>query len=200
MKKTQIILWVLGVLIIGATVYFFTRTDTASTTEEPLATPGVECHDSPNYMAIQKSLTDSVGSDILIKYKTNPSQSFPCAYTVAPGDFELKNVEAEYFLAFTDTFLVLDRGTAPEPRGLIVYDLRLRTIAFTDSYAKPVTVDGDTITYFSVTTQKPTLDNCPQVDEYTANGLGAVIMAKVRVDLTTGTTTNLGKFECKATQ
>jgi hypothetical protein len=200
MKKIQHGVFVLVILVLGTAVYFFTQKDSAPIVEEPLTTPGIECHDSPNYMVLQKSLADSVGSNILIKYKTSPSQNFPCTYAVAQGDFELKNVEAEYFLAFTDTFLVLDQGTAPEPRGLIVYDLNSRAITFTDSYAKPVTVTGDSITYFSVTTQKPTLINCPGLNEYTTNGLGAVIMGKVRVDLTTGTTTNLGEFVCKATQ
>lgn len=184
----------------GATSSVETYSNCVLQSEGSMATSGLECHDSSRYFAVQKSLSDSVGSNILIKYKTSPSQSFPCAYTVASGDFEIKNVQAEYFLTFTDNFLVLDSGTAPPPRGLVVYDLRSRTIVFIDSYTKPVTVAGDTITYLSKTDQKPTLQNCPNLNDYTANSLGAVIMSKVTVDLPSLNKKDLGVFECMATQ
>ncbi len=161
---------------------------------------GLECNDSPKYFAVEKSLSDSVGSNILIEYKTNPEQNFPCVYSVTSTDFELKNVLAEYFLAFTDNFLVLDSGTAPEPRGVIVYDLRSHKNVFTDSYAKPVIVKGDTLTYFSKTDSNPTLENCPNLNEYKGNGLGAVIMSKITVDLSSFSKKELGVFDCRATQ
>ena len=164
------------------------------------AAVGLECHESPKYFVVEKSLSDSVGSNILIKYKISPEQNFPCAYAAASGDFELKNVLAEYFLAFTDNFLVLDSGTAPEPRGLIAYDLRSRKKVFTDSYAKPVVVEGDRITYLSKLGQKPTLENCPALNEYAKNDLGAVIMAKVTVDLSSLDKKEFGATECRATQ
>jgi hypothetical protein len=161
---------------------------------------GIECHSSSKYFAIQKSLAPDAGSDILIKYKTNPDQNLPCTYKAVNGDFEIKNVMAQYFLTFTDNFLVLDQGTAPEPRGLVVYDLRSHKIAFNDSYAKPVEVVGDSITYLSETDQKPTLQNCPDLNNYTKNGLGAVIMSKVTVDLSSLNKKDLGITECRATQ
>ena len=187
------------ILVVGA-VYVLTKSEQAPVEGEPVAVSGLECHDSLKYFAVQKSLADSVGSDILIKYKTAPGQNIPCVYTVASGDFEMKNAQAEYFLTFTDNFLVLDRGTAPPPRGLVVYDLRSRTMAFTDTYAKPVTVAGDSITYLSKTDRKPTLQNCPGLNDYTANGLGAVIMSKVTVELSSLTKKDTGEIECMATQ
>lgn len=199
-NKTIVIVVAAVAVIIFSGVYFFTRGAGVPVTEVPISTDGSECHDSPKYFAIQKSLTDSVGSNILIKYKTSSSQSIPCVYTVASGDFELQNVLAEYFLAFTDNFLLLDSGTAPPPRGLIVYDLRTRTKIFTDSYTKPVAVVGDVITYSAKTSIKPTLQNCPQLHDYTQNGLGAVIMSKVAVDLSTLTKEDIGVIECIATQ
>ncbi|TSC70774.1 MAG: hypothetical protein CEO12_150 [Parcubacteria group bacterium Gr01-1014_46] len=160
----------------------------------------LECHDSPKYFVIEKSLTDSVGSDILIKYKTNLNQIMPCVYKVENEDFELKNVSAEYFLAFTDNFLLLDSGTAPPPRELIVYDLNSRKKVFTDLYRGPVTQIGDNITYLSVTSEKVTTKNCPSLSEYTADGLGAVIMSKITVNLSTLTKKDLGQKECFSTQ
>lgn len=198
MKKIPLIILIL--LVIAGAIYFLDTKEGIPTAEAPTINAALECHDSPKYFAIEKSLTDTVGSDILIKYKTNPSQTVPCTYTVANGDFELKNVLAEYFLTFTDNFLVLDKGTAPEPRGLVVYDLRTHDMVFTDSYAKPVTVSGDSITYFSKTDRKPTVQNCPALNEYTSNGLGAVIMSKVTVDLLSLTKKDSGVIKCIATQ
>ncbi len=196
-----------GTYVIGVTSYASVPvTNPISAESAPFrihntgAVASVECHDSPKYYAIQKSLAPQVGSDILVKYKENASQDVPCAYVVEGNDFEIKNVEAEYFLAFTDNFLVLDKGTAPPPRGLVVYDLRSRKKVFTDTYAQPVTVQGDTLTYFSKTTRKPTLQNCAQLNEYTKNGLGAVILSKVRVDLLSLNKKELGEYTCTATQ
>lgn len=169
----------------------------ATCTEMPNS---LRCHDSPRYFVVEKSLADIVGSDILIKYKTSSDQNIDCEYRVANGDFELKNALAEYFFTFTDNFLVLDKGTAPEPRELVVYDLRSREMVFTDSYAKPVAVEGDSITYFSKTATKPTAENCAELDKYTENGLGAAIMSKVTVDLSSLAKKDAGETKCVAVQ
>lgn len=191
MNKTSIAILAF-VLVGGGGYWFFVKKD---------ATPaGLTCHESPRYVAIEKSAAPSVGSDILIKYKTSPEQRVRCKYTPAEGDFEIKNVSAEYFLTFTDNFVVLDSGTAPEPRGLIVYDLRTRANVFTDMYAQPVVVEGDRITYFSKSEQKPTNATCPELASYTEYGLGAALMSKVTVDLSSLTKVTSGDVRCIATQ
>lgn len=185
---------VLALIIIGGLGYwFFVKGFDA-------ATPGLACYETPLYMAIEKKLDSSVGSDILVKYKTSPEQRIRCAYTFKEGDFEIKNASAEYFIAFTDNFLVLDSGTAPEPRGLIVYDLRTREQVFTDRYAQPVVAQGDSITYFSESARMPTNATCPELASYTENGLGAALMSKVTVDLSSLTKTESGEMRCIATQ
>lgn len=183
--------------MMGNTATLSTKDFTTTCTQMP---NGLQCHDSPKYFAIEKSLAESAGSDILIKYKTSSDQNVACEYVVTDGDFERKNVLAEYFLVFTDNFLILDKGTAPEPRGLITYDLRSREIVFTDSYAKPVVVEGDSITYFSKTERKPTARDCPDMDDYTSKGLGRVIMSKVTVDLLSFTKKDSGVIKCIVTQ
>lgn len=185
---------VFALIVIGGLVYWFLvrGSDTA--------TPGLACYETPRYVAIEKKLDSSVGSDILVKYKTSPEQRVRCTYTFKEGDFEIKNVSAEYFLAFTDNFLILDSGTAPEPRGLVAYDLRTRAQVFTDRYAQPVVVSGDTITYFSESEQVPTNATCPELASYIENGLGAALMSKVTVDLPSLTKTQSGEMRCIATQ
>ncbi len=200
MRMSKALVMILIAAILAVAVYFLHTNARVPSIQNTVAAAGVECHDSPKYFLIQKSLADSVGSDILVKYKTSPAQNIPCAYAAASGDFEIPNVSAEYFLTFTDNFLVLDSGTEPLPRGLIAYDLRSRQIVFTDTYAQSVEVAGDTITYFSKTNQKPTAQNCPDLNTYTTNGLGAVIMSKVTVDLNLLTKNDTGATECMATQ
>ncbi len=162
--------------------------------------PLLTCHESSKYFVLEKSLAPNVGSDILVKNKTAPTQVVPCEYRVGAGDFEIKNADAQYFLAFTDNFMLIDQGTAPEPRGLIIYDLRTQKQVFMDSYAKPVDVVGDSITYLSKTNIKPTTQNCPDLKTYTENGLGAVIMSRVTLNLLTLSKKDLGQPQCRATQ
>jgi hypothetical protein len=201
-KNTKIIVGLLVITLISAIglFYFLNTSKTASISEPDDASTGSECHDSSQYFAIQKNLTDAVGSNILIKYKTSPNTTFPCAYVVSNDDFEIKNVSAGYFLTFTDNFLVLDSGTGPSYRELIAYDLRTRKVIFTDLYEDPVTVTKDSITYLTHTKTKPTLQNCPELKNYISNGLGAVILSKVTVDLSTATKKVRGVIECIATQ
>ncbi|MEI6843096.1 MAG: hypothetical protein WCK48_01110 [bacterium] len=160
----------------------------------------LSCKDSPNYFIISKSLTDSVGSDILVKNKTSQSQSMSCVYTVGQNDFEIKNVEAEYFLAVTGHFLILDKGTAPYPRGLIVYDLNTHKKVYTDKYSAPLVVSSSTVRYWNPTVTKPNNVNCPKLSEYSAGGLGAEIEQFVTLDLSTIIKKDSGQSRCSATQ
>lgn len=201
-NNTKIIIELLVVTLLSTScLFYFLDNSRADSTPEPdFVLTGVECYDSVHYFAIQESLTDANGSKILIKYKTSPSTTFPCAYVVRSDDFEIKKVIAGYFLTFADNFLVLDIGTGPSYRKLIVYDLRSRKEIFTDTYEEPVTVTDDSITYLSYTQKKPTIHNCPKLKDYTANGFGAVIISKVTVNLSTVTKKDLGKQMCIATQ
>jgi hypothetical protein len=151
-------------------------------------------------MVIERNQDGVEGVNILVKYKKSAGKALPCVYKVESGDFELLNQEATYFLAFTNNFLVLDSGTAPEPRGLTIYDLRNRQKVFTDSYARPFSALGDTITYWSPIETVPTEKSCPNVKLYTEQGLGAVIEDNVSLDLATLTKTVLPGSRCVATQ
>jgi hypothetical protein len=160
----------------------------------------ISCKDSSDYFVIIKSLNDSVGSDILVKYKAEKNQNLPCEYVVNKNDFEIKNAQAEYFLAISDHFLILDSGTAPYPRGLIVYDLNARKIVFTDKYSAPFSANGNFINYWNPTKTAPTSPNCPQLADYTKNGLGAEIEASTTLNLSNLTKQNLGEYRCSAVQ
>ena len=157
------------------------------------------CNENSKYFVLSNSYLGS----FIVKYKTTPDQKISCIYSVTNPDFEIKGLEATYFLALTDNFLILDQGTAPPPRGLLVYDLRSRKQVYSDTYADfaiPTTTNGDTITYWDPTNEKPTSKNCSSLNEYTADGLGVVIESQVSLDLNSLSKKDLGEYRCSPTQ
>jgi len=102
-----------------------------------------KCCQSPDYFVIEASLIDSVGSDILVKYKKDYSDEIECKYIVGPTDFEIRNEWAEYFMGIRNNFLMLDSGTGPGPRGLIIYDLSKRKKLYETSCSCPVEYISD---------------------------------------------------------
>lgn len=158
----------------------------------------IRCEESSKYFVILASRFSV--SDFLVKYKTDKDQVIPCDYIVAEGDFEIKNQDATYFLALTDNFLLLDRGTAPPPRILIVYDLINREKVYTAKYSSHPSISNDTITYWTPTDEKVTEDNCPEINEFLGRSLGAEIEAYVTLNLTDLTKEESGEYRCSARQ
>ncbi len=174
-------------------------------------TSSLICHESQRYFVIEENHTGDVGSDHLIKYKNTPNQHFDCEYIVEKGetgpsewttsdDFEIKNEGAEYFLALEGDFLILDSGTGPQPRGLIIYDLKERTKIFSDRYSRPISVSNNTIDYWAETQEKVTKENCLELATYEAQGLGAAIEAHVILNLSTFNKHELGDKRCASRQ
>jgi len=137
------------------------------------------CHDEGRYRVIARS-TDSVGTDFLVKQLGRGRSIPPCKYLVRDGDLEIRNETAEYFLGLQDSLLILDSGTAPEPRGLVIWDLQKRQKVFTGSYAKPVGIDESGITFWQQSGEA-TDANCPQAAGWRAQGLGAALETEVRL-------------------
>lgn len=138
------------------------------------------CHDERRFRVIAKP-TASVGTDFLVKQLGRGRSIPPCKYLVREGDLEIRNENAEYFLGMTGSFLVLDSGTAPEPRGIIIWDLQKRQKMYTGTYAKPVSIDDRGITFWQQRGEA-TDANCPQAAGWRAQGLGAALETEVRLD------------------
>lgn len=158
------------------------------------------CVNNDKYFVIEKNLTDSVGANHLVKYKTNANQNPSCEYLVGNGDFEIKNDWAEYTLALENNFLILDSGTGPDPRGLIIYNLYSRKKVFEDTYSKPITIQNNTVNYWTGAQEKATEGNCPRLKEYEVGGLWAAIDVHVSLDLTTLAKKDLGERRCSPRQ
>ncbi len=158
-----------------------------------------QCNENNKYYVISKDISGSGENRLLIKYKKDYTQQVACAYNIGKTDFEIKG-EFQNFLALTDNFIILDAGTGPEPRGLIVYNLNTRKRVYDDSYGKPVLTQGDTVTYWSPIAEKATKANCSKFDEWTAQGLPPIIEAHVTLNLLDLTKKDLRENRCVPTQ
>jgi hypothetical protein len=167
----------------------------------------IDCFQSPEYFVIDNN-PGLPGLDIVAKHKTSIDEAIPCVapatapVTVAsaPSDVVVRNDLPEFILGLTEHFLIIDSGTAPPPRGLIVYDLDVRTSTYADTYSPPIAIATGTVTYWASTKQIVTKTNCPDLSQYTADGLGVVIESNVILDLSTLSKKELGDYRCEPTQ
>lgn len=158
------------------------------------------CISNTKYFVIESNLTDSVGANHLVKYKTNENQNFECKYVIEKGDFEIKNEWAEYTLALENNFLILDSGTGPDSRGLIIYDLNLRKKVYEDSYSQPINIQNNSVDYWTGTTKPVTEQNCPDFKKWEEGGLTSAIDAHVSLNLSTLVKKELGEYRCSPRQ
>jgi hypothetical protein len=172
----------------------------SSSETSKVAQNDLACYTSPRYFVITKSNDGELATRFLVKLKTNEQQNFPCEYALGNADFEVAEEGPYYFLGLTDHFLLLDFGTAPPPRGLIVYDLDSRKKIFNDQYSQPVEIHGNTVTYWTPSDRTITDENCPQHAEYALDGLGANIEAHVSLMLSTAQKKELKEYRCSPTQ
>ena len=158
------------------------------------------CVGDDAYFVISKDKNDMVGSNILIKKKSSSNQSITCEYTPAYGDFQITDEFADYVLALENNLLILDEGTGPSPRGLVIYNLDTSKKVYTGIYSTPIDIENNSIYYWSGTKTPVTTENCPDSKEWEKDGLGSAIEEYVSLDLTTLTETKLGQFRCSARQ
>ena len=137
------------------------------------------CHDEGRYRVVARP-TGSVGTDFLVKYTGHGRNDSPCLYAALSGDFEIRNENAEYLLALQPPLLILDSGTAPEPRGLIVWDLDQRRKVYSGSYSPPYSIDREGMRFW-IQSGPGTDADCPQAAEWRAKGLGTAVETEVRL-------------------
>jgi len=162
----------------------------------------VECYENDKYFIVDES---GAPSGFLVKYKANSSQQIRCSYTVGESDYVIEKEWAVYYLGLTGDFLLLDQGTGPGIRGLIIYDLSKREKVFTDGYESypvqsAVIIQQDSLIYWTGTDIEATPQNCPEFEKWSSGGLGAVVETKVKLDLSTLTKAELGEHQCMPVQ
>jgi len=159
-----------------------------------------KCYENNNYFVIEQGATDSVGGNLLVKYKSADNQKFDCKYVVEQNDFEIKNEDADYYLGLENKFLLIDRGTGPHPRAFIIYDLEKRQKVYNASYSVPVNLENNYFDYWKGVSTKVTKENCPEKDYYENAGLGTGIEEHVRLSLINLKESSLNELRCSGRQ
>lgn len=201
-RKVLLLFFVAAVVAIGALVYAYYHNKSGIPPPGSSASPaaaGIVCMQSPEYFVVDIG-PEGPGLDVIAKHKTSANEAFPCTDAVAKGDVVVQNDLPEFVLGVAEHFLVIDSGTAPPPRGLIIYDLDTQTSTFSDTYSPPIDIATGTVTYWEVTSQAPTARNCPALAQYSSDGLGAVIESRVTLELATMKAVPLGASQCAPTQ
>lgn len=95
---------------------------------------------------------------------------------VSPKDgepFAVNMPEDGYFAGVSGDYLLVDAGTGPDIRGLVVVDLRSKQNVLETTYVNEVTVENGVIQFFTPVERASltALPNCPEQKEWEANGL-----------------------------
>jgi hypothetical protein len=158
----------------------------------------IRCYSSPRYFLVEKDAENGVGTDFLIKYKSNAEQKFPCAYAIGNGDLEIKNEWAEYLAWLTGDLLIMDSTTGPGPSGLTIWDLKKRRKVFEGSWSDAV-IQDDSVLYWTET-GNATPENCPGLAEWESHGLGAAIETRVLLKFSDFSITKTKETRCSPRQ
>jgi len=160
---------------------------------------GVTCYESADYLIVGKEHSGELGTDFLVKYKKRRGEKPTCTYAPGEGDFEIRNEWAEYFAGLKDDLLILDSTTGPGPSGLVIWDLKKRKKVYQDSWSDPEEIKDHSLVYWTETGEA-TPDNCPELKEWTSQGLGGAIETKVILDLSSFRLTRTQQTRCSPRQ
>lgn len=199
-RRTAIFLMAVAIATVGLLIYAFYHEQGATLSPAtPSAAANIHCLQSPEYLVVDEN-PGLPNLDVIAKHKASAGEVLPCTTATSSSDIVIQNDLPEDVLGLTEHFLIIDSGTGPPPRGLIIYDLNAQTSTYTDTYSTPLTIATGSVTYWESTTQSVTSANCPDLAQYSTDGLGAVIESEVTLDLDTLTKTSLGQFRCEPTQ
>jgi hypothetical protein len=98
------------------------------------STARTKCYLHERYIVVERELIDEVGADLFVRAR----RSGRCDADSLPGDIVIRNDWAEYFAGLRGDVLIIDSGTGPDLRGLIVIDLRTHQRLLERSYVELV--------------------------------------------------------------
>ncbi len=112
------------------------------------------------------------------------------------------NRGASHFLGRIGRYLLVDQGTGPSLRHLLLFDVTTRRQAYQVGYSRPLAVDGPTLSFWSPTPILATAANCAALAQIKSNGLHATIERRVSLALQTATPTLIEStaLRCEAVQ
>lgn len=155
------------------------------------------CVQNETALVIAQEHIEDVGMNILARAPAKGK--IKCEYEEREGDWIIGQVDDPlWYEGLLGKYLVLTRSTGPDG-NLVIYDLETQSLML-DEWVDDDFVLTETEVTFWQRFEDGTAENCPELEEYTANGLGAVIAKEQVFDIATGTQTGTGEERCSATQ
>jgi hypothetical protein len=154
------------------------------------------CHDSTAFRVVERARDDAPGSDFLVLPLRPGAARAACRYRRAPGDFEIPSRDAESFAALVGPLLLIDNGTGPEGRRLIVWDLQRRAQVLETPLGEIVSASAQRLVYWRPDERTADDANCPQRQRWQAELLGARMQRKVDLDLASLAPKPLDEWRC----
>ncbi len=170
----------------------------------PAVAQEAQCFQNEQFLVVAQDRSDSAGMEILAR---EPARGkIKCEYAERDGDVVVNPVGQEgwpdgqplWFEGLAGKYLVLTRSTGPDGDILII-DLDEHQTIVDEAADDEITVSDDAVTYW-MRVEAGTAKNCPQFEEFTSNGLGAVIAEEQVLDIGSGEIKSTGEKRCSATQ
>jgi len=99
--------------------------------------PGAKCYLTARYIVVEREREERLGSDFFVRSR----ESGRCEADSLPGDYVLREEWAAYFSAMHGDVLLIDSGSGPDLRSLILVDLatrrRLRELSYVELVPGP---------------------------------------------------------------
>jgi hypothetical protein len=169
-------------------------------TAAPPSQAALRCHDSAAFRVVERTRDDGPGADFLVQ-PVQPGPAMPaCSYQRMPGDFEIPSRDAESFAALVGTMLVIDNGTGPDRRRLILWNLQRREQVLDTPLGAIIEVTPQRLSYWRPDEQPANDTNCPRRRRWQAQLLGARMERKVSLDLRSMTPQTLNRWRCVSVQ
>lgn len=170
----------------------------------PAMAQEAQCFQNDQFLVIAQDRTDSAGMEILARAPARGK--IKCEYVERETDFVINPLgqagwpdgQPLWFEGLAGKYLVLTRSTGPDG-NIVIMDLAEHQTVVDEAADDEITVSDDAVTYW-MRSEQGTEDNCPQFEDFTSNGLGAVIAEEQVFDIASGEVKSTGEKRCSATQ
>jgi hypothetical protein len=156
-----------------------------------------QCFQNDRALVVTQERSEEVGTDILVRPPAKGK--IKCEYVERDGDWVIGSPDDPlWYEGLAGSFLVLTRSTGPDG-DIVIYDLTKQELVLDVPADSEITITDDAVTFWQRTAEG-TADTCPEFEEYTSNGLGAIIAEEQVLDLASGRLKATGASRCSATQ
>lgn len=159
------------------------------------------CYDNERYHVIAQDLEDSTGQRIAMLKRAPGDPPPACTVAQAKSLPALAVPEDSYAIGLKQHFLLIDQGTGPDGRQLVLWNLQQGHVVWHSAYADLLR-DGspDTLTFWRPEDRAPDEAHCPKLRQWRKESLGAAMEQQVQLRLADLKVTTLGRWRCEARQ